>query len=835
MIKANIHDKKLFVENLTVSDSVKFDTVKFTFPDSWNGYTKTVVFKTEDEKTINVVLDMVNPLCVNENECYIPHEVIKSPCFYLSVFGVLGDSVATTTQVRVPVLQSGYAVGDEPKEPTPTEYQQLINLASQTKIIAETVREDADKGLFKGEKGDKGDQGIQGVQGIQGEKGDIGPQGPQGIQGVQGVQGKKGEKGEKGDKGDDGSIINLDQTYSPDSENAQSGKAVAEVTNPLINEIEEINNQLYVIGDEKFPYFPSWFQLGELYDTSTFSGWRIDEVTNETIRIKSISVTFKTRSDAVSKIRVGIYINDVLKYNKVLDITTQPDNVETVNVELESIFTAYSGDTVGIFYQTDKHITSMTAYMPEYQTFMKYVTNGNMGDSWSSPMSNGHRPYIRVILADKRLDIIEDRISSLENEMRESIINLPKEYSIVVGDTFELFWKGILRVADPYRYFIRPSCTSAIGKVYKRKFVFKPMDANIGTHSLKIDILDDYGNLIESKTTNLVVKPKATSPSAQKNILCVGDSLLRNGLWAKESFRRLTATGGNPVGDGVTNINYIGTCESDGVHFEGYGGWTFGSYNGAFKSNKFLWITCTHDKTTADQHSEYKDGNNAIWKIETIEESRIKIICTSSDAPQMLTSGTLTWVSGGENHSDIMYSNAQQAEGNPFWNSETSKVDFLSYAQKQGVSSIDYCYVLLGWNMSNNTDEAIVNDVTTFINNLHSSFPNCKIILLGLQIPSLDGMGENYLFNWNYFTKMNFVFHLDTIYKDIAESNENVYSVNVSGQFDTENNMPIGYRAVNTRNSTTEQYQNNGVHPDGSGYLQIADVVYRDITHRLQQ
>lgn len=83
---------------------------------------------------------------------------------------------------------------------------------------------------LKGEKGDTGAQGVQGIQGIQGEKGDTGAQ---------------GLKGDKGDKGDDGytpqkgvdyftdediaglNIPSVDQTYTPDSENAQSGKAVA--------------------------------------------------------------------------------------------------------------------------------------------------------------------------------------------------------------------------------------------------------------------------------------------------------------------------------------------------------------------------------------------------------------------------------------------------------------------------------------------------------------------------------------------------------------------------------------------------------------------------------
>ena len=66
------------------------------------------------------------------------------------------------------------------------------------KQIAQSVRDDADSGLFKGEKGDKGDKGDTGA------------------------------KGDKGDKGEKGDTPPTDQTYSAVSENAQSGKAVAQ-------------------------------------------------------------------------------------------------------------------------------------------------------------------------------------------------------------------------------------------------------------------------------------------------------------------------------------------------------------------------------------------------------------------------------------------------------------------------------------------------------------------------------------------------------------------------------------------------------------------------------
>lgn len=94
----------------------------------------------------------------------------------------------------------------------------------------------------QGEKGDKGDTGAQGPQGLKGDKGDPGEQGIQGIQGIQGLKGDKGEDGYTPQKGvdyftaDDIASLNIpsvDQTYTPESENAQSGKAVAEAVSPM--------------------------------------------------------------------------------------------------------------------------------------------------------------------------------------------------------------------------------------------------------------------------------------------------------------------------------------------------------------------------------------------------------------------------------------------------------------------------------------------------------------------------------------------------------------------------------------------------------------------------
>lgn len=72
----------------------------------------------------------------------------------MSVFGVSGESKATTPQAAIAVTESGYGEGDVPSEPTPTEYEQLVSIANATKQLAQSVRTDADNGAFKGDKGD---------------------------------------------------------------------------------------------------------------------------------------------------------------------------------------------------------------------------------------------------------------------------------------------------------------------------------------------------------------------------------------------------------------------------------------------------------------------------------------------------------------------------------------------------------------------------------------------------------------------------------------------------------------------------------------------------------
>lgn len=168
MIFAKINGQSIrALYDSVASDSVEFLRVKFEYSDEWNGFVKTVVFESESaDKAVSVVLEDGNPLYLGNNTCLVPFEVIKSPEFTLSVFGVKGDSLITTDTATVRVLQSGYCEGDVPAEPTPSEYQQIIDIVSAAKQTADSLRADADSGAFIGPQGPKGDKGDRGDSGV---------------------------------------------------------------------------------------------------------------------------------------------------------------------------------------------------------------------------------------------------------------------------------------------------------------------------------------------------------------------------------------------------------------------------------------------------------------------------------------------------------------------------------------------------------------------------------------------------------------------------------------------------------------------------------------------
>ena len=455
-----------------------------------------------------------------------------------------------------------------------------------------------------------------------------------------------------------------------------------------------------------------------------------------------------------------------------------------------------------------------------------------------------------------RLDGIEEEITEVKEiveTMDNTVENIPRivvpdKWCAVVGDTLQLFYRGIIEHPNPYIFNIEVVCD--IGKNTSRYFEVTPTSANVGEHTLTVNLRDCKDNIIASASTILEVVNVATNPTRKKNILCVGDSLTSSGVWCNELDRRLTKTGGTPNGDGLNNIAFIGTCKRTETEyptkFEGYGGWTWEHYLRAPSvTTSDIWIYCTHDKTDDDQHSIWRDGNGNLWSLETIEGTRLKFTRHNAHSGAMPNSGTLSHNQNATHSSNITYTSIQIADGNPFWDTNTNSVNFVSYCSRNGFDGIDVVYTLLTWNGGAGALydggltalETQVEDAKTFLRTLHSQYPNAIVKLMGIQLPSLNGgCGANYGAQGrmsNVYAVSRYVFEMNIAYQALANDTEfsnYVEFVNISAQFDSENNMAQTEKAVNTRNADIkEMVGTNGVHPTWYGYWQIADAAYRSI------
>ena len=160
--------------------------------DEWIG-TKTALFA-NGNKAKSQVLD-------EKNTCEVPWEFFDTDTGTIGSVSVFCGDLTTANSASVYIAKSGYVESDASVPPTPDVYQQLIDTANETKEIAQSVRDDADAGKFRGEQGPMGPTGPKGEKG---ERGETGPQGSIGQTGPQGAKGEKGDTGEQGPKGDTG-------------------------------------------------------------------------------------------------------------------------------------------------------------------------------------------------------------------------------------------------------------------------------------------------------------------------------------------------------------------------------------------------------------------------------------------------------------------------------------------------------------------------------------------------------------------------------------------------------------------------------------------------------
>lgn len=229
LIKAKVTDQTLefTLKPMVASGGVNEDVIEFEFDALWDGFDMVAVFyRSKREVFHQKIID---------NRCTVPSEVLRAQgVFYTGVMGVKDNVTRTTNVLRYELEHGAITVGVEPPEPTPSIYEQILETVKSTEQIAQSVRDDADAGMFDGAPGPKGEQGPKGDPG---EKGETGAPGEKGDKGDPGVQGPKGEKGPKGDPGEQGPKGNPGSDASVTAENIQSALGYAPVKDVQVADV----------------------------------------------------------------------------------------------------------------------------------------------------------------------------------------------------------------------------------------------------------------------------------------------------------------------------------------------------------------------------------------------------------------------------------------------------------------------------------------------------------------------------------------------------------------------------------------------------------------------
>lgn len=217
--------------------------------------------------------ERAEPYIVKDSQVAIPDFLLEENSPIMAYVKVVDENSETTIKtITIPIISRQQADDGIPPENQQTFKQQIQEMMDSAKEVAQSVRDDADNGLFKGEKGDKGDtgpagpkgdkgeQGVQGIQGEQGPKGEQGERGLQGPKGESGIQGIQGEQGPMGPQGLPGENYNLTEADKQEiSESAKDyvwdeiltdkdrafSKAVQTVGG-LFNELQTKNKDSYV-------------------------------------------------------------------------------------------------------------------------------------------------------------------------------------------------------------------------------------------------------------------------------------------------------------------------------------------------------------------------------------------------------------------------------------------------------------------------------------------------------------------------------------------------------------------------------------------------------------
>ncbi len=348
---------------------------------------------------------------------------------------------------------------------------------------------------------------------------------------------------------------------------------------------------------------------------------------------------------------------------------------------------------------------------------------------------------------------------------------MPPEVPAVAGHEINIYFDNLILTPRSDLYLYDVDC--AKGTQQTERYTWVPKPEEVGVYPLSLKVYDLQEKLVAEGTTKVHVYPADAGAGTEATLLIVGDSLTHGNVYPAEVFDLCNKAEGNP------KLTLIGSFAPNKtrpeVKHEGYGGWAAATFT---------------SKWSAD-----------IW---TPENRRGR---------------------------------------SPFLYEQDGKhgLDFQKFCDEQNAGKgPDYITILLGCNDNFGAkDDTIEKSIDSFLANMevllkefHRVRPDTKIGIVTLLPPSASqdafGAPGNYgcgQTRWQYRKNQHRVLEREYATFSGREA-ENVFIVPAYVNLDCVHNVITQKVAVNARNPEIVVRQANGVHPDGTGYRQLADSIY---------
>ena len=346
---------------------------------------------------------------------------------------------------------------------------------------------------------------------------------------------------------------------------------------------------------------------------------------------------------------------------------------------------------------------------------------------------------------------------------------LPPSIPAVVGIECNVYFDNVALVPNPASFVFDAVCTK--GRQQVERWTWTPTDADVGEHSLLIDVRDGDNRVIASAKTIVKVVTANHGDGKPLSVLCVGDSLTHSSVYTQ----RLLDLSGKPGNPKLTLVgsHWVGEQPSPNRH-EGYGGWT---------AKRFA----THFAETARTGNYAQRGSPFLYRGDD-DKPALDFVRYCRDVNDGKTPNVVTIFLGPN---DIFSFNDDTIEG--------------------GIDDMLKHFDLL-------------------VEMLRKQSPSTKIAVL-LPVPpaaSQDAFGSNYASGqtrWQYKRNQHRLVER-MLEKYSGRETEQVHVVPTYLGLDCVHNYPTETVSANATTETKISRQNNGVHPAASGYHQIGDMLF---------